>query len=105
MRNFATTEPVTISLVGGSFNGTLTGHVTRNSEPQPNFRAHEEILRVGDSVEMNVSGQHGYSTRELSRGDVGTVVRMSMDLAIVKFWRYPELELDIPVSCLRYVKP
>lgn len=105
MRNFATTEPVTITFTGGTFNGTITGHVTRNSEPQPNFRAHEEILRVGNSVVMNVSGTHGYAARALSRGDAGTVVRMNMDLAIVKFWRYPELEMDIPVSCLRYVMP
>ena len=105
MRNFATTEPVTITLTGGSFSGTITGHVTRNSEPQPNFRAHVDILKVGDTVESVVNGYHAFGNRELNRGDVGTVVRMNMDLAFVKFWRYPDVELDMTIEWLRFVKP
>lgn len=103
--SYPKTEPVTITLTGESFNGTISGYVTHNVQPSPSFRAHVDILKVGDTVEMLVNGYHAWGNRELSRGDVGTVTRMNMDHAIVKFWRYPELELDMPINCLRYVEP
>lgn len=103
--SYPATEPVTITLTSGTFNGTITGTVVHNVQPSPSFRAHVDILKMGDTVEMLVNGYHGWGNRELNRGDVGTVTRMNVDLAIVKFWRYPDIDLDVPINCLRYVEP
>ena len=104
MRPYST-EPVTVTLTGENFSGVMNGHITYNQQSQPTFRAHEEVLCVGNTVEVIRGGVHAYGNRELSRGDVGTVELMNRDVALVRFWRHPELVLDIPVSCLRYVKP
>lgn len=102
--SYPATEPVTITVTGGSFNGTISGHITHNVQPPPRFRAHVDLFKAGDTVAMRHSGLYA-GALELSFGDTGTVTHVWPDTINVKFWRHPDTTLLMPVECLRYVEP